>query len=148
VQTFFKSAGLQRYFTVLYNEEETADDLSIEDEGFESKPLKLHTNFRVRVSRSESKPLLSRSRSLCFYVLASVRDFGNQISALCNHCSRCSNRINPTVVRQYGSDVYAKNAAKAEFEYAPQLRADDCHRRPVYLTPQRHRCLLSHVVPT
>ncbi|KAM0710536.1 hypothetical protein Q7P35_002206 [Cladosporium inversicolor] len=26
VQTFFKSAGLQRYFTVLYNEEETADD--------------------------------------------------------------------------------------------------------------------------
>jgi hypothetical protein len=26
VQTFFKSAGLQRYSTVLYNEEETADD--------------------------------------------------------------------------------------------------------------------------
>jgi hypothetical protein len=26
MQTFFKSVGLQRYFTVLYNEEETADD--------------------------------------------------------------------------------------------------------------------------
>jgi hypothetical protein len=26
VQTFFKSAGLQRYFTVLYDEEETAGD--------------------------------------------------------------------------------------------------------------------------
>jgi hypothetical protein len=25
VQTFFKSAGLQRYFTVLYNEEENVD---------------------------------------------------------------------------------------------------------------------------
>ena len=55
------------------------------------------------------------------------------MKALLYCCLRHLDCINATVVGQYNSDVYAKNAANAEFEYPPQLGADGCHGRPVYL---------------
>ena len=67
--------------------QQVAFPLPIEDEGFESKPLKLHTNFRVGVSGGESKPLLSRSRSLCFFVFAPRRNFAIHVRLSVSFCS-------------------------------------------------------------
>jgi hypothetical protein len=67
-----------------------------------------HTDIRVRVSSSESKPLLSRSRSLCFFVLAPRRNIAIHMKPSAHCCSRNFNYIHPTVVRQYRLDVYAK----------------------------------------
>lgn len=41
---------------------------------------------RVRVICHKPKPLLSQSRSLCFYVLVLGRNFGKQMRALCDYC--------------------------------------------------------------
>jgi hypothetical protein len=67
-----------------------------------------YTDIRVRVSSSESKPLLSRSRSLCFFMLAPRRNIAIYVKPSTHYCLRNFNCIYLIVVRQYGLNVYAK----------------------------------------
>jgi hypothetical protein len=102
-------------------------NLLLEDKSLESKPLKLHTNFRVRVSSSESKPLLFCSRSLCFFVLVPGRNFVIYLRPSLCCCSRNLSRISPIVVRQYRLDVYAKECSQRRFWVFPAIL---CYQSP------------------